>query len=92
MAGIILVFKVQESFLKFCLPHHPIFRDETAAAALAGSFSRYHAMLRSQLAEPLRKFCPSDFAAQFISEAIITWTMAGKAFDEIYSMMEKLFS
>ena len=76
----------------FACRHEAIFRDETAAAAFAGSFSRYHALLRSQLAVPLRKFCTGDFAAQFVSEAILAWTMAGKPFDEIYSMMEKLFS
>jgi hypothetical protein len=30
-----------------------IFRDEAAAAAFAGAFSRYHALLRSQLAAPV---------------------------------------
>ena len=82
---------IYDQLRDYACRHEAIFRDETAAAVFAGSFSRYHAMLRSQLAEPLRKFCHSDFAAQFISEAILTWTMAGKAFDEIYSMMEKLF-
>ena len=71
--------------------HEPIFRDESAAAAFAGASSRYHAMLRSQLSAPLRKFCASDFAGEFIAEALLTWSMAGKTFDEIYGMIEKLF-
>ena len=62
-----------------------------AAASFAGSFSRYHGMLRAQLASPLRKFCKSDFAAEFLAESLLTWTMAGKPFDEIFSMMEALF-
>ncbi|MEE1329426.1 MAG: TetR/AcrR family transcriptional regulator [Oscillospiraceae bacterium] len=70
--------------------HKAVFQDEAAAAGFAGSHSKYHALLRSQLAQPLRKFCQSDFSAEFIAEALLTWTVAGKTFDEIYSMIEKL--
>ena len=57
----------------------------------AGSFGRYHGMLRNQLAVPLRRFCDSDFASEFIAEALLVWTMAGKTYDEIYGMIGKLF-
>lgn len=75
----------------FASRHASIFRDETAAAAFAGSFSRYHGMLRSQLAQPLEKFCAAKFDAEFISEALLNWTMAGKSFPEIYGILRKLF-
>jgi len=71
--------------------HQAIFRDEGAAASFAGSFGRYHGLLRHQLAVPVRKFCGSDFTAEFIAESLLTWTMAGKPFDEIYGMISKLF-
>lgn len=71
--------------------HQAVFRDSAAVAAFSGAFSRYHAMLRSQLAEPIRKFCSSDFMAEFITEAMLTWTMAGKDFSQIYGMLEKMF-
>ena len=48
-------------------------------------------MLRSQIAAPLVKFCKSDFAAEFIAEALLTWTTAGKSFDDLYLMIEPLF-
>ena len=70
--------------------HRAVFRDAAAAVGFAGSFSRYHGMLRSQLAAPLRKFCASDFAAEFVAEALLAWTMAGKEFREIYGMIEKI--
>ena len=70
--------------------HSAVFQDEAAATGFAGSHSKYHALLRSQLAKPLRKFCQSDFAAEFIAEALLTWTTAGKTFDEVYGMIEKL--
>ena len=71
--------------------HMAIFRDESAVAGFTGSFSQYHALLRSQLASPLRKFCSDDFSALFIAESLLTWSMAGKSFDEIYEILKKLF-
>lgn len=85
------VLCIYDQLTCFAHRHAAIFRDESAAASFTGSFSRYHSVLRAQLAQPLRKFCQSDFAAEFVAEALLTWTMAGKAFDEIYGMMEKLF-
>ena len=75
----------------FATRHAVIFRDEAAAAGLAGAFSRYHGVLRTQLAAPLEKFCRDTFSAEFIAEALLTWTMAGKDFETIYGIIGKLF-
>lgn len=80
-----------DQLVAYAKRHQTIFRDEAAAAAFAGSFGKYHKLLRSQLASPLRKFCSSDFTAEFIAESLLTWTMAGKDFHEIYGMIDKLF-
>lgn len=85
-----VVHCICDQLIAFAQQHQRIFLDEAAAAAFAGSFSRYHSLLRSQLAQPLRKFCESDFASEFIAESLLTWTMAGKPFDEIYGMIRKL--
>ena len=82
---------VYQQLVRFADRHQAIFRDEAAAASFAGSFSQYHGRLRSQLASPLRKFCDSDFTAQFIAESLLTWSMAGKSFDTIYEILKKLF-
>ena len=82
---------IYDQLCQYALRHQAILRDDAAAAAFAGSFSRYHGLLRSQLAQPLRKFCDSDFASEFIAESLLTWTMAGKSFEEIYGMIGKLF-
>lgn len=82
---------IYDQLVSFSQRHRAIFQDEAASAAFAGSFSRYHGLLRSQIAEPLQKFCESGFASDFIAEALLTWTMAGKTFDEIYGIIEKLF-
>lgn len=85
------VLCIYDQLLLFAKRHETVFKDETASAAFAGSFSKYHVMLRAQLASPLRKFCSCDFSAEFIAEALLTWTMAGIKFDDIYGMIEKLF-
>lgn len=82
---------IHEQLQKYAKRHSAIFQDDTATAIFAGAFSRYHPMLRSQLAETLRKFCDSDFTADFIAEALLTWTMAGTNLDEIYGTIQKLF-
>lgn len=80
-----------DQLLAFSARHQSIFRDEAAASAFAGSFSRYHGLLRFQLAAPLRKFCNGDFPAEFIAESLLTWSLSGKSFDQIYTMIEGLF-
>ncbi len=82
---------IYDQLSAFAARHMAIFSDETAAASFAGSFGSYHALLRDQLAQPLRHFTESDYASQFIAESLLTWTVAGKPFDEIFSMIKKLF-
>lgn len=82
---------IYEQLVGFAERHLAIFRSEAAASSFAGSFSQYHDLLRSQLAEPLRKFCNSDFDTQFVAESLLTWSMAGKSFDQIYQILKKLF-
>lgn len=81
---------IYDQLIAYAQRHRAIFRDEAAAASFAGSFSRYHTLLRSQLSAPLRKFCADDFSAEFVAESLLTWTMAGKQFDEIYGLIAKL--
>ena len=82
---------IYDQLVSFAGRHQAVFRSEAAASAFAGSFSQYHDLLRSQLAQPLCKFCDSDFATQFVAESLLTWSMAGKSFDAIYEILKKLF-
>ncbi len=81
---------IYEELLRYARSHMAVFGEEAAKGSFAGSFSQYHGLLRSQLAAPLRRFCQGDFAAEFLSEALLTWTMAGKAFGEIWGMLSPL--
>lgn len=82
---------IYDRLCQFSREHVDIISDQTAAAVFAGSFSHYHGLLRSQLAQPLARFCSDPFVAEFVAESLLTWTMAGKSFDEIYGVIGKLF-
>ena len=82
---------IYEQLGLFMQQHQALFADEAAAASFSGSPSPYHSLLRRQLAGPLEKFCSHSFASEFIAEALLTWTVAGKGFEDIYSIIEKLF-
>ena len=81
---------IHENLSTFTARHQAIFRDESAAAGFSGSFGRYHGLLRSQLSAPLLKFCPDPFTADFLAESLLVWTVSGKSFQEIYSVIKKL--
>ena len=78
-----------DQLVGFAKLHHNVLSDEAAAASFAGSFSSYHMLLRSQLAQPLRKFCSDDFTPDLIAEALLTWSMAGKSFEQIRGIISK---
>ena len=82
---------IYDQLNSFADRHQAIFRDEAASAVFSGSFSRYHSMLRDQLAQPLERFCDNGFTARFMAESLLTWSMEGKSFDEIYEILKKLF-
>jgi len=70
--------------------HAFLFGDPDALPGYAGIARRYHGVLRGQLAEPLLRFCTDTYTAEFIAEAMLTWTLAGKRFEEIYSLIGRL--
>lgn len=86
-----VVLCIYDQLKEFARNNAPVFRDEAAVSGFAGSFSKYHSLLREQLADPLKRFCGSEFTALFIAESLLTWTMAEKPVEEIYAVVEKLF-
>ena len=81
---------IHEKLCLFMEQYDPIFQDESASVSYTGSTSKYHSILRSQLARPLRKFCRDDFTAEFIAEAMLTWTVAGKDLDELMLVLLRI--
>ena len=74
----------------FMEEYDPIFRDESAATNYTGSTSKYHSILRSQLSNPIRKFCRDDFTAEFIAESMLTWTVSGKNIDDLLQVLLRI--
>lgn len=78
------------SLRKFAEKHDYLFSDSEATKVYSLVFYQRHKLLRSQLAELILPICMGDdrvFLAEYISEAMLTWTMAGIDFNRIYSML-----
>ena len=86
-----IAFEICKQLRLFASKYDALFRDSGAVAGFAGAFGSYHSILRGQLADPLEQFCEDRFSAEFAAEALLTWTMAGKAFEELYCLVEKIF-
>lgn len=85
-----VLFCVYDQLQTYARDYQTLFRDDAAITNFAGSFTKYHGILRSQIAQPLRKFCSDDFTAEFAAEALLTWTMAGKEFEELYMVIDRI--
>ena len=81
---------IYELLLDYARRYSSVFQAGQAAV-MPGSFRRYHAMLRDQLAAPLARFSPDPFTSRFAAEALLAWTMEGMPFREIYGLLKKLF-
>ena len=81
---------IYEELRGYLEKHRTVFRDEAAAPAFGGAIGKYHGLLRAQLAQPLRRFCPDDFTAEFLAESLLTWTVEGKAFADLLAVIKKL--
>lgn len=81
----------------FIKVHNNIFISPTAIKSFNTTGGNYHKFLRSQVADPIYNTCVltnhenAEFLSLFVAEAVITWTVAGKNFDEIAKIVSKLF-
>ena len=80
---------IYEELRGYLEKHCTVFRDEAAAKVFGGAIGKYHALLRAQLAQPLRRFCHDDFTAEFLAESLLTWTVEGKDLAQLLSVIKK---
>ena len=81
------------SLSSFTETYSSLFCDRDAAKVFATASAERHSLLRKQLADvikPLCKHSDSPFLAEFIAESLLTWTLSGKSFPEIYSVVKLL--
>ena len=89
--GTAVLREIHRCLTEYIRRHQAIFRDKAAALSISGTSGYYHGLLRSQLAAPIRPFCKDDFAAEFVAEAMLTWTVAGKDFGSLNEILKQLF-
>ncbi|MBQ7326786.1 MAG: TetR/AcrR family transcriptional regulator [Clostridia bacterium] len=78
---------IHRSLLDFADKHIALFSDKDAARVFQLSFSVRHKQLRAQLAEQIMPIANDGFLAEYVAEAMLCWTMAGRSFDEIYPLL-----
>ena len=82
---------IYDSLQTFAADHSTVLEDPAAMEPFAQVSRRYHGLLRQQLTRPLEPFCPDRFTARFVAESLLTWSMIGIPFAELYPVVEKLF-
>ena len=86
------LFEIYSSLSGFASKHSRLFNDKDAAKAYGSVLSERHGQLRSQLAQLILPTLtsPDAFVAEFVAESMLTWTMAGRDFEQIYSVIKKI--
>ena len=86
-----------EALQRYVCTHQSLFADSDAAKVFATVFAERHKQLRDQLAEILLPLCRSAtvadkaFLSEFVAEALLTWTVDGKRFEELSPIFSLLF-
>ena len=81
----------------FIRVHNSIFSAPAAIKSFNMTGSNYHKFVINQVAGPIYNACVlaklenPEFLSLFVSEAVITWTVAGKDYEEIAAIISKLF-
>lgn len=86
------LFEIYSSLSGFARKHSRLFNDKDATKAYGSVLSERHGQLRSQLAQLILPTLtsPDAFVAEFVAESMLTWTMAGHDFEQIYSVIKKI--
>lgn len=77
---------IYDALRGFSDQYHALFSDSDATKVFATAFAEKHKLLRNQLAEIILPICKRSkaedkaFLAEFIAEALLSWTIEGKSF------------
>lgn len=89
---------VYNALVDFTSKYQPLFRDKDAEKVFATVFAERHKQLRDQLVELITPICKQSsvsdkmFLAEYIAEALLTWTVAGISFDKQYDIVCKIIT
>lgn len=87
---------IHDALCRFIEENHALFSDADASVSFAAVFATRHAQLRGQIADVLKPLCREYgrkdlFFAEFVAEALLSWTSSGKDFKEQYAVLRLLF-
>lgn len=50
----------------------------------------YHIILRTQIAEVMQPFCPDEFTADFLAEALLVWSVEGVPYPKLRDLLLRI--
>ena len=84
---------VYDSLKDFIISNKTLFSDPEAAKSFGVSHTEYHSVLRRQIADIVapvlsKTEANTEFLSEFVAESLLTWTVEGKSFEDIYHILE----
>lgn len=92
-----VLYKVYMELRRFSDTYQSLFTDRAAAKTFAAVYAERHPQLLEQLATAIKPICKKNgraqdpFFAEFVADALLTWSGAGKSFSELYRVLQFLF-
>jgi len=86
----VLLGGIYDSLKSFAAKNEKLFSDADAAKLVSSGSSGRHKMLRWQIASFVLPVCETDFCAEFVAEALISWSMENVDFETVYPLLEKI--
>jgi AcrR family transcriptional regulator len=86
----VLIKGIYDALRNFADENEKLFSDADAAKLVSVGSSSRHKMLRGQISAFLLPVCDSTFTAEFIAEALISWSMEKLDFEKMYPLLEKI--
>ncbi|MBQ1632987.1 MAG: TetR/AcrR family transcriptional regulator, partial [Clostridia bacterium] len=84
---------VYDAIRTFTDSYRVLFSDDDAKNAYYAAFSQRHGQLREQLAALILPACGDEpdcaFLSEFIAESLLTWTLEGRPFEDIYQLIQR---
>ena len=90
-----VLLAIYEAISSYTQTHKKLFSDPEAAKSFGASHTDYHKLLRRQIADIVLPVLSktgdnNDFLAEFVAESLLTFTVEGRGFDQIYPILESI--
>lgn len=93
----VVVRAVYDDMTDFINVYNNIFTSPSAIKTFSFAAPGYHKYVREQVSVPIYNSCllsgidNAEFLSLYVAESLVTWTVAKREFEEIASVMSKLF-